>query len=268
MCCQHTPEIAPDACRNQAAAHHTPTSLSCHLVEKLRQAARGGLVEDDLKSASMRRGLGLATGRARDHILEPGGRGALIGVRLSPRRSRPRDPSDLRFERADRPSVFGGSASEGPATVMVRFGEQCLPVSLAEGARVDQRDRLVREIEQPNRVDDVGTAAAEAAAEDVAGDPEIVEQNTERARLLTGGERYSNSAECCSGGASARSASSRRERQIGGALRVSDRRRGAERVAGGDAAMVAARLRRPRGPGVSGFSGQACPRPPASRGTS
>ena len=123
MCCQHTPEIAPDACRSQAAAHHTATSLSCRLVEKLRQPVRGGLVEDDLKSAAMRRGLGLAAGRARDHILEPGGRGALIGVRLPPRRSRPRDPSDLRLERADRPPAFGGTASEGAATVMVRLCE-------------------------------------------------------------------------------------------------------------------------------------------------
>jgi hypothetical protein len=101
-----------------------PTSLSCHLAaENPRQPVGDGLVEDDLKSAPMRRGLGLAAGRVRDHILKPGGRGALIGVRLSARRSRPRDPSDLGLERANRPPAFGGAASEGAATVMVRLRE-------------------------------------------------------------------------------------------------------------------------------------------------
>ena len=61
-------------------------------------------------------------------------------------------------------------------------------MALREPAAVDQLDRLVRQLEQPDGVGQVAAASPEPACEVGAGDVEVVEERGDRAGLLDDGE--------------------------------------------------------------------------------
>ena len=74
------------------------------------------------------------------------------------------------------------------SAVVVGFGEQRLAVTLREPTAVDQLDRLVGQLEQPDGVGEVAAASPEPACEVGPGDVEVVEQRGDRAGLLDDGE--------------------------------------------------------------------------------
>ena len=58
---------------------------------------------------------------------------------------------------------------------MVQFRQQGLAVSFAQPAGVDQLDRFFGQVEQPDRVHDVGSAS-ESLCEHTSGDMQILER--------------------------------------------------------------------------------------------
>jgi hypothetical protein len=105
-------------------------------AKKRKQPSPGVLVDDDPESASVGGCPDLAAGRSDDRLFELGGHGAVIGVRLRPRRCWPWAMSDLCLERAHRPAGFGRATSEpAPAVGCGRSLRAALSRALCSGRR-------------------------------------------------------------------------------------------------------------------------------------
>ena len=59
-------------------------------------------------------------------------------------------------------------------------------MALAELARLEQPERLVGQVEEPDQVRDRRAAAADAAADLLLAEPEVLDQGGARARLVDG----------------------------------------------------------------------------------
>ena len=85
---------------------------------------------------------------------------------------------------ADGPALVGGGAGEPAAVGVVGRHQQRAAVALGERAFVQQVEHLVREVEQAHEVRDGDAGAADAAADVLARETQLVDEQRAGARLL------------------------------------------------------------------------------------
>ncbi len=91
----------PGPARPGSVPRHTASPLGASRLEKLGQPIDGVLVEDELIAKAVRACVDLASGCPSKEVVELGGGGDLIGMRLRGWAARLSSSRDLGLERAD-----------------------------------------------------------------------------------------------------------------------------------------------------------------------
>src|ERR1044072_1391782 len=85
---------------------------------------------------------------------------------------------------ANRPPPLRRVAGEAAADVVAGSRQQRPAMALAELARLEQLERLVGKVQQPDQVGDGGTAATDAAGQVLFGEAEVLDQSGAGTSLL------------------------------------------------------------------------------------
>jgi hypothetical protein len=89
----------------------------------------------------------------------------MIGMGLGGSRVGSQPTRDLGLECANRPAGFSCAPCELTTAAVIGLGQQRLPVALRPCSGVDQFDRFVGEVEEPDGVGEVAAAATEPPRE-------------------------------------------------------------------------------------------------------
>src|SRR5215207_10734305 len=88
------------------------------------------------------------------------------------------------FRLTHRPAAVAGIEREPAAHGVVLAQQDRAAVALAQGARLDQLESVLREVQQPDEVRDSNAAATDAATHLLLRQPEVVDEHRARAGLL------------------------------------------------------------------------------------